>query len=187
MNNSVFLFLSLCIFCSCTSEPKQQIVWNYDTTDCRCKPKLGKPLGTIFNLKVKILDGDDMNMKRYSGVYLMQILEVESVQLNDTILMTFEDRTDEFPEGWIGLRKHLKGDVNIPVEPEEELEFKKGYIGKTFDIVAYESGSYKGAPENYFDYQPIASMHGFVFINYLIVISSPTFDMEKDWPIIYIE
>jgi len=179
-NNSLYFLLSFCIFCSCTSEPKKPIIWNYDTTDCACKPKLGQQFGTIYNLKVKVIDGEDLRMKAYWGVYLMKILEVEGVQINDTILMTFKDRTDEFPEGSYELREHLKGDINSRIEPEEELEFEKDYIGKTFDIVAYESGTFEGIPENYFDYQPVMTARGFYFINYLMVISSPTFDKDKD-------
>ena len=48
---------------------------------------------------------------------------------------------------------------------------KKNYVGKKFKVIAFETGSFTGVPDGYFDYQPIAQTTGFYFKNALVVVA----------------
>lgn len=88
--------------------------------------------------------------------------------------MEFKDETDKFPRDVIELSKYLYGDDRGRSSFDADIEMKKNYVGRQFDIMAYESGEFTGVPDGYFKYQPVRQDVGFGFKNYLIVIADLT-------------
>lgn len=123
-----------------------------NTTDFVIKPRLGIPFGTIAKLEVQFFDGDDLHMKAYTGTYLLKINSVNGKAVKDTVVLDFTDET-------------------------KSLSQKN--IGKKLTIMAYESGSFIGVPDNYFDYQPVRQDQGFGFRHNLIVVSNLTKKGDK--------
>ena len=68
--------------------------------------KLGHPFGTILNVKVEIVNGEN-TMKATQSLYLMKVVEVNNETINDTIIMTFTDETEEFSIDGFELHRHV--------------------------------------------------------------------------------
>ena len=115
------------------------------TTDLVIKPRLGIPFGTIAKLEVQFFDGDNLHLKAYTGTYLLKINSVNGKPVKDTVVLDFTDETKS-------------------LAPKS--------AGQKLTIMAYESGSFIGIPDNYFDYQPVRQDQGFGFRHNLIVVSN---------------
>lgn len=110
------------------------------------KPQLGIPFGTIAKLEVQFFSGDDLRLKYYSGMTLLKVNSVNGKTIKDTVILTFTDET-------------------------RSLESS---LGQKLTVMAYETGSFQGIPDNYFDYQPVRQDRGFGFERNLIVVSNLT-------------
>jgi hypothetical protein len=117
------------------------------STDIVIKPQLGIPFGTIAKLEVQFFDGDDLHLKAYTGTHLLKINSVNGKTVKDTVLLEYTDETKS-------------------LAPKNE--------GHKLTIMAYESGSFTGIPDNYFKYQPVRQDQGFGFRHNLIVVSNLT-------------
>jgi hypothetical protein len=115
------------------------------------KPRLGIPFGTIAKLEVQFFSGDDLHLKYYTGMTLLKVNSVNGKTTKDTVTMTFTDET-------------------------RSLEASGG---QKLTIMAYETGSFTGIPDNYFDYQPVRQDQGFGFQHNLIVVSNLTNKSNK--------
>lgn len=116
------------------------------TTDFVIKPQLGIPFGTIAKLEVQFFAGDDLHLKAYTGMYLLKINSVNGKAVKDTVVLDFTDETKSLSQ-----------------KNADQLT-----------IMAYESGSFIGIPDNYFNYQPVRQDQGFGFRHNLIVVSNLT-------------
>jgi hypothetical protein len=72
-----------------------------------------------------------------------------------------EELTVPFGADEFGLYKHLYGKETGTISPEQSKEMKKKYVGREFNIMAYETGGFTGVPAGYFKYQPIRQDRGF--------------------------
>jgi hypothetical protein len=135
------------------------------------KARLNHPFGTLLKMKVEIVDGDILNKKYYQGSFLFKIKSIDSTGLPEAIMMEFKDETGKFPNGVFQLYKYVKGKEAGVISSEETTQLKKGYVGKQFMIVAYETGEFTGIPKEYFKYQPVRQDLSFHFKNYLIVVA----------------
>ena len=115
------------------------------------KPRLGIPFGTIAKLEVEFFSGNDLHLKYYTGMTLLKVNSVNGKTIKDTVTMTFTDETG-------GLETSTS---------------------QTLTIMAYETGSFQGIPDNYFDYQPLRQDRGFGFQRHLIVVSNLTNNSKK--------
>ncbi len=143
------------------------------------KEKLNVPFGTLVKLKVKIIDGDQLRKKLYVGTYLIEISEVNSMKLDDTIIMIFKDATNQFPKDDFELYEQLYGKKIGRLSSEQIENMKKNYVGKTYDILAYESGKFVGMPQKSeyvkenikINDDIIATNTNFYFDNYIVIYS----------------
>jgi hypothetical protein len=140
-------------------------------SNCSIKEKLNHPFGTLLNLTVQIIDGDSVDSKGLASDFVFRIKSIDSIELSDTILMEFVDETGKLPKDVIELSKYLYGDDRGISSFDADKEMKKKYVGKQFNVVAYETGGFRGIPNGYFKYQPIRQDVGFGFNNYLIVVA----------------
>lgn len=143
------------------------------TSQITLKPKLGIPFGTITSLKVEIISGDNIS-KADQGSYLMKVVSVGDEEVSDTIILHFIDKTGDFSNEGFKLFEKVYGKETGSINSEQRLTIEKDYVGKTFTIMAYESGEFVGAPDQYFDYQPVSQTTGFHFKSYLIVVANQT-------------
>ncbi len=112
------------------------------------KENLDFPFGTLLKLKVEIVDGTDLKMKVFEGRYLVKIKEINGVSVAKPLIMEFEDDSGEFPTEDFSLYKKL---YNKEAEHDFSLDqikkMQKDYVGKTFTVLAYESGKFVGNPK----------------------------------------
>ena len=164
--------LSILLFFSLDNSYSQQVrdfSSLVNTTDI--KAYLNIPFGTITKLQVEIHDGNNLQMIAYQDTYLLKVNSVNEKPVNDIVLFRFTDETkqlanDNFTLYKLTYRKTAKSLTNIQID-----KMKKGYVGKKFTIVAYETGRFTGIPTDYFKYRPVREDVSFHFEHYLIVVS----------------
>jgi hypothetical protein len=166
----IFLFATV-IGCVSTNTVFGQ---NTDKPKYTIKEKLNYPFGSLLKMKVEIFDGDLLNDKIHEGSFLFKIKSVDSISLSNTILMEFRDETDKFPQDDFELYKYLYGKDIGEISSHESKKMRKEYVGREFNIVAYETGEFTGIPNGYFKYQPVRQDVGFHFKNYLVVVADLT-------------
>ncbi len=175
MRHSLFLysvFFATIICGSCSSKTTEKQIPKIPSTSVEVL--LNRPLGTLVKLQVEVFDGDLTQQKQYEGEYLFKIKSIDNKQTTDTILMSFKDETGKFSTNDFELYKNLYGKDTGILSSTQVDKMKKEYVGKVFNIVAYETGEFSGIPDGYFDYQPIRADMPFHFKNYLVVISDLT-------------
>ena len=125
-------------------------------------------------MNIEIIDGDKLDDKGYEGSFLFKIKSVDSIKLSKPIIIELKDETGKFPTDVFQLYKYLYGrETGAPTSDTTE-KMKKEYVGKTFKVVAYETGEFSGVPDNYFKYQPVRQDRGFYFRHYIIVVADLT-------------
>jgi hypothetical protein len=135
--------------------------------------KLGQPLGTIMEIKCRIVD-DKPSYRLHKGIYQLNILEINKKPVTEKIISEFEDETGNLPAYDFALYKFLyKKDTGI-LNSDMVEKMNKEYVGKEFTLFAYETGSYVGLPDNYYKYAPMRNGTSFYFKTFLIVISIKT-------------
>ncbi|WP_379981239.1 hypothetical protein [Dokdonia ponticola] len=141
------------------------------------RPSLNFQYGTLIELHVEIIDGDSLYLHRYQGDYLLKILKINGEKIDKPIIFEFEDHTyGSFPTGNFELYKRLFDKEIERLDSTMIEEMKKKYVGKTFEIVAYESTKSTGKPRDTYKYTGISPQLNFHFINYLVIIR----DLNKD-------
>ncbi len=142
-----------------------------DTSIITIKTKLNIPFGTIATLQVEVYDGDSLQMKGYEGTYLFKVNSVNGKAINDSLLLTFTDETDELPNDDFSLYKLTYGNTEKSLTSTQVDKMKKKYVGKMFTLMAYETGHFTGMPNDYFNYRLIRADRSFHFEHYLVVVS----------------
>lgn len=135
---------------------------------------LDYPFGTLLTMEVLLVNGDDTRLKQYQGAYLLKIVSIENKKVNNPITLVFRDETGKFPNDLFKLYKYLYGKDIGSITSDIQEKIEKRYIGKTFRVIAYETGGFVGIPDGYFKYQPIRQDTGFHFDNYLIIVADLT-------------
>ena len=127
-----------------------------------------------MKMKVEIINGNSLKMKYYLGKYLFKIIKLNDEILEKPIIIEFRDETERFSRNDFELYEHLYGKNTGSLSSGKIEEMQANYVGKVFNIVAYESGEFNGDPDGYSNYQPIRQNIGFNFIHYVIVIADLT-------------
>ena len=173
LKQTLYYFI-LCVTIACSNSPKTSNKQELVKSNPSVKELLNHPFGTLLKLSVQIIDGDSLDSKGLASSFVFRVKSIDGVALSDTILMEFKDETDKFPNDVVELSKYLYGDDRGRSSFDADIEMKEKYIGKQFDIVAYETGGFIGVPDGYFKYQPVRQDVGFGFKNYLIVVADST-------------
>lgn len=112
------------------------------------KEKLAFPFGTLVKLKFEIIDGASLKQKSLDGIYMMKIKEVNGNSLKEPFTLEFIDETGEFPTENFALYKKIhRREAENDLSSDEIKKMEKDYVGKTFIVLAYESGKFVGTPE----------------------------------------
>jgi len=138
------------------------------------KERLNHPFGTILKLTVEIIDGEELNDKYHESDFLFKVKSIDSVAVTKKIIMEFWDETGKFPTGQFELYKYLHGKEVGSLDSNQSDEIKKKYVGREFNILAYEAGGFKGIPDESYSYGYVRQDIAFNFYNYLVVIADLT-------------
>ena len=163
------VLLSIFIALTCSAIDSKTVA-QIEHTSATIKEVLEIPYGTIVEIKAKVVNGDDLESKAYMGTYLLKVLEINGKRVKNVPLLHFEDETGAVPQDNFQLYKYLNGEEANGLTSEEIADLQKQFIGKKLNLMVYESGMFTGAPNGYFDYQPIKSTTGFYFKHYLVVV-----------------
>jgi hypothetical protein len=174
MRHFLTLFLTLTGFWGNSQNQPAHIGSQNNTSNATVTTKLNVPFGTIVKLEVEIYDGDSLQMKEYQEAYLLKINSVNDKQQIDTLLMTFEDETEELANDNFQLYKLIYGKAAKSLSSKQIDKMKKNYVGKKLTLMAYETGHFTGMPKDYFKYRPISAGRSFYFQNYLVIVSNLT-------------
>lgn len=180
MKFKIFIIILFClIISSCKTSS-----YNLGNPKSQIKEILGYPFGTVLEMEVEVVDGDNLGYKDYMGKYLFRVKKVENKIIKDSIVMYFEDLLlgDRFPNNHFKLYKHLYGEEAGMLTGKQIQEMERQYVGKTFRIAAYESGRFIGLPDNYLNYHRMPmSAPGFHFSNHLVIVwdLADTIQQEK--------
>lgn len=142
-----------------------------DSSNTNISAKLAIPFGTIAKLEVEIYDGDSLQRKEYQGRYLLKINSVNDKKLVDTLLMAFDDETEELANDNFSLYKLVYRKKANTISSIQIHKMKKTYVGRKLTVMAYETGQFTGMPKEYFKYRPIRADRDFHFENYLMIVS----------------
>ena len=174
MRHFLSLFLILIALWGNSQNQPAQISSQYDTSISTVTARLNVPFGTIVKLEVEIYDGDSLQMKEYQETYLLKINSVNGRQQIDTLLLPFEDETEQLANDNFKLHKLVYDRMPPSISRKQIDRMKKNYVGKKFTLMAYETGHFVGIPKDYSKYRPIRADRTFEFQNYLKVISNLT-------------
>jgi hypothetical protein len=172
----MFLIILICFTSLISSSIFGQ---NLDSNDTNylIKERLNVPFGTLVKLRIKIVNGEELDLVYYSGKYVIKILEVDTCKLENPIIMEFEDKTDKLPTNEFDLYKMLNGkEIKGGLSSDIISKMNQEYVGKEYFVVAYESGKFIGTP-NKSDYiiqhlpfyMKIVAPDYFHFKNYIII------------------
>lgn len=165
-----YIFLLLMTLAVCMSH----IALGQDTSGKQqlIKERLTIPFGTIAKMEVEVVDGEALQQKALQGSFLFKVKTVDSVQLAEPVIIEFKDETGDFPGNLFALYKYLYHKKAGTIAAKQAKKLKKEYVGKTFTIVAYETGGFVGLPDDYFDYQPVKQDYSFHFRQYMVVVAN---------------
>lgn len=170
---NIFLFLTTIATLSYKTS------WGQDSSNQKKEVKewLPVPFGTIVKMRIEIVDTEELgnySFKCYPA-FLFRVKSIDSTPLAKPIIIQFES-SGSFPNNDFGLFKHLyKRDTGI-LNSNLIKEMKKEYVGKEFDIYGYETGAFRGIPNDYVKYCNCIPPQGcgFAFRHYIVIVEKWT-------------
>ena len=135
---------------------------------------LGLPLGTSAEIEAEVISGSSLRIKEYESQYLLKVTHVDGKRLHEPPLMRFYTplfASAKLPNGPFALYEMRNGSKAKSLTDSQEAELEKGYVGKTFRLVAYEQGGFDGIPEKLPEDVPVWAGSVFHFSTFLTVLS----------------
>lgn len=149
---------------------------NLNNSKTEVRETLNYPFGTLVKLKIKVIDGNELKLKKYSNSYLIQIIEVNDNKLSKSTILEFLDESEEFPTNDFDLFKSIYGKETENLSSEMIKKMNKNYVGKIFNVLGYESGKFSGSPINseYVEnkikpFNLVKQDISFQFINFIVI------------------
>ena len=136
--------------------------------------ELGLPLGTIAEIEAEMISGSSLRIKGYESLYLLKVTHVDGKKLNKPPLMRFNAplfAPAKLPNGPFALYEMRTGAKAKSLTDSQEAELEKGYVGKTFRLVAYEQGCFRGIPHKLPEDVPVWADSVFHFATSLTILA----------------
>lgn len=134
-------------------------------------PQLPTAFGAIVMVKAEIIDGASLMTKELQGEFLLKITKVDSLTLVTPLVMRFTDETGQWPNDLFALHELLYKRKVRSIDAEKSALIKKQYVGKTVNLIVYETGAFTGKPKDYHKYADIRQDVAFHFSNHLVIIN----------------
>ena len=149
--------------------------------------RIGVHLGKAVVVDVVVSNDDQSNSKAAQGHYFLEVKTVDGVPLKSKVFMRFEVRggnTDDddlfgggagsgafrIPTNSYELYRLKHGRQATELSSKDISELEKGFIGRQYRLLAYETGGYSGLPKGLPTHYPVWQDHGFAFSSYLMVL-----------------
>ena len=145
--------------------------------------RIGVHLGKAVVIDVVVAANDQSGTKEASGHYFLKVKTVDGVPLKGNIFMPFVvrgskvDDDDPFasagfslPTDAFELYRLKNGRKAKELSSKDISELEKGFIGKEYKLLVYETGGYSGLPNSLPKHYPVWQDHGFAFTTYLMIL-----------------
>ena len=149
--------------------------------------KLGVQLGTVVEVKGKIVDGNSLNCKSSQCLYLIEVSEVNNSVITNKLYMEFRHAPGttiiDYPSDHFALYKRKTGKEppkfkwsgTIPTIENMNIEaLQTEYVGSSVHFLAWESGMFDGIPNNLPEGTPLWSDGSFGFRSWLVLLDDLT-------------
>lgn len=133
----------------CFAEKEARVITVTDLKKNKVIGELGLPLGTVTQIEVEIVSGNQTRRKEYAGQYVVKVISVGGKVLEEPPVMEFAPLRTGDPKiatTAFELYELKYGKKASLLETAEILELEKGYVGKKTKLIVYESGGFSGAP-----------------------------------------
>lgn len=149
--------------------------------------RIGVHLGKAVVVDVVVSKDDHSGSKAAQGHYFLEVRTVDGIPLKSRVFMRFQvrggnmDDDDPFGGGAGGgafriptnsfeLYRLKHGREAKELSSKDISELEKGFIGRQYRLLAYETGGYSGLPKGLPTAYPVWQDHGFAFSSYLMVL-----------------
>ena len=145
----------------------------------------GLPLGTVAELTAVIVSAEELRPVTKGGGeghYLLSVTHVDQRALKTPVVIEFSPhRMTEPPlvNNAFALHEFKKGRKTGQLNSVQIKELESGYVNRTVNIVAYESGEFRGMPRNLPKGMGIWQDMSYHFENSLVVLSLRERDTAK--------
>lgn len=135
---------------------------------------LGVPLGTVTEIRARVVAGRELRAKAYEGAYLLRVMEVDGRPLAPPPVMEFHVPrfvSVKLASDHFALHELKTGSATGRLDSARIGELEKDYVGKEMRLVVYEVGEYSGIPGNLPADVPVWADRGFGFRTSLVVLA----------------
>jgi len=152
--------------------------------------RLGVQLGTVVEIKGKIIDGNSLNYKDSQNNYFIEIHEINNSTTTNNLLMKFRTMFPDYPSDYFSLYKIKTGreptlgiswevgKMGTPIEKTSReptiTELQVGYVGRPIHFLAWEIGKFDGIPKNLPEGTPLWADANFGFRTSLVLLDDLT-------------
>ncbi len=199
MNRTLTVFVTFTVILGggisgCNAHPRESAAASVTVGQIRAGStdvigKLGYPLGTILNIEAIVVAREGVP-PTFPITYLLKVNKVNGVALSDAVVLSFvADVTspvyvapsayelDQLLELLLNEGPHRPDGSGAiaqypPISQEEAAAIREGILGSQHRLIAYESGKWDGAPENFpEEYGYLASRKPFALETFLVLIA----------------
>lgn len=113
--------------------------------------QLGIPLGQVAQIKAVVVDGDSLHTKDGMGTYLLKITEVNGTKLDSEPVVNFMIAPGvavKLANNNSALYELKTGKKAESLDGEQIAKLEKDYVGKSLVLQVYETGGFRGIPNN---------------------------------------
>jgi hypothetical protein len=113
--------------------------------------QLNLPLGTVTDVGATIISGEELNDKAHQSAYLLRVSRIGGRVLDKPMVMEFEVPSFisvDLANDVFDLYELKHGERIGSLQPEQIKEIEQGYVGRTVQLIVYETGSFSGVPMN---------------------------------------
>lgn len=131
--------------------------------------EMGLPLGTASRMEIEVVDGDSLRQKQYAGRYVAKVIAVGKDRCASPRIIPFSSRTASVQEDRFSRYEAIFGKKAKQIEDNRTLD--RDYVGTHYDIVAYETGAFRGIPSG-LPVDAIWQDTAFQFESYLVIVKA---------------
>lgn len=134
--------------------------------------KLGHPIGKAYEIEGTVVPGSSTGMKALEGVYLLKVTSVAGKSLTPPVMMSFRSQSETvlLPGNVSELQEKKLGKKGEIVSEAARQKLEKDYAGSRVRFLAYESGRFRGIPNDLPADFPVWQDTGFGFQSEIVLL-----------------
>jgi hypothetical protein len=130
---------------------EEKIDYQRLNTDVVILGRLGVPLGKVVEIEASVIDGSSLGTKSTDGRYLLGVTKVGATVSKDSIICDFRlcpGSDAKLANNDFSLYELKTGKEAGSLTGEEIENLKRDYVGRTYHLLVYELGTFRGIPKN---------------------------------------